>query len=60
MKNALRDHTLKMNGPSLEKTLSDLATKALSGSSLGMPPDIALGVGQARIAIGLCVYLMLQ
>ena len=61
-KNALRDHTLKMNGPFLEKTLSDLASKALSSSGLGMIPDIAAGAGadQARIAIVAAISLKLQ
>ncbi|CAE7800271.1 unnamed protein product [Symbiodinium sp. CCMP2592] len=40
--NALRDHTLKMNGPFLEKTLTNLAETALNASSLGMLPDIAM------------------
>ncbi|CAE7572183.1 unnamed protein product [Symbiodinium sp. CCMP2456] len=41
-KNALRDHTLKMNGEALEATLVDLATTALSSSRLGMLPDMAV------------------
>ena len=49
-KNALHDHTLKMNGPSLEKSLCDLAETALCSSGLGMIPDIATGATQAGSA----------
>ena len=49
-KNALHDHTLKMNGGALEETLKDLAATACSLSRLGMLPDIAVS-GQAELAI---------
>ncbi|CAE7802321.1 unnamed protein product [Symbiodinium sp. CCMP2592] len=41
-KNALHDHTLKMNGGALEETLVNLATTACTARRLGMLPDIAV------------------
>ena len=49
-KNALHDHTLKMNGEALENTLAELVTATCSSSSLGMLPDIAVS-GEAGLAI---------
>ncbi|CAE7826543.1 unnamed protein product, partial [Symbiodinium sp. KB8] len=48
-KNALHDHTLKMNGEALENTLAELVTATCSSSSLGMLPDIAVSGEELKV-----------